>query len=116
MEQHTEVFVGIDVAKTRNAIAIADGARGGEVRFLGKVDASRENMRRVIQRIAAKHGRAHFCYEAGPTGYGLHRLISSMGHDCVVVAPSMIPRSRAFGSRPTGGMRWRWRNFIAPAS
>jgi transposase len=92
MEQHTEVFVGIDVAKARNAIAIADGERGGEVRFLGEVDASKENMRRVIQRIAAKHGRAHFCYEAGPTGYGLHRLITSMGHDCVVVAPSMIPR------------------------
>jgi transposase len=79
MEQHTEVFVGIDVAKTRNSIASAEGERGGEVRFLGEVDASQENMRRVIQRIAAKHGRAHFCYEAGPTGYGLHRLITFDG-------------------------------------
>jgi hypothetical protein len=34
---YTEVFVGIDVAKARNAIAIADGERGGEVRFLGEV-------------------------------------------------------------------------------
>ena len=57
MEQDTEVFVGIDVAKTRNAIAVAEGERGGEVRFLGEVDASGENTRRVIQRIAAKHGR-----------------------------------------------------------
>ena len=40
MADNTEVFVGIDVAKGRNAIAIADGERGGEVRFLGKVDAS----------------------------------------------------------------------------
>ena len=32
MEQSTEVFVGIDVAKARNAVAIADGERGGEVR------------------------------------------------------------------------------------
>jgi hypothetical protein len=30
-----DIFVGIDVAKVRNAIAIADGERGGEVRFLG---------------------------------------------------------------------------------
>lgn len=58
---HTEVFVGIDVAKARNAIAVADGERGGEVRFVGEVDASAESMRRVVQRIAAKHEHAHFC-------------------------------------------------------
>jgi hypothetical protein len=34
VERYTEVFVGIDVAKARNAIAVADGARGGEVRFV----------------------------------------------------------------------------------
>jgi transposase len=33
-----------------------------------------------------------FCYEAGPTGYGLYRLIKELGSDCVVVAPSMTPR------------------------
>jgi hypothetical protein len=32
MDQHIDVFVGIDVAKSRNAIAIADSERGGEVR------------------------------------------------------------------------------------
>ena len=68
MGDDPEIFVGIDVAKVRNAIAIADGERGGEVRFLGEVD------------------------EAGPTGYGLHRLITSLGHSCIVVAPSLVPR------------------------
>jgi len=92
LEQCTGVFVGIDVSKARNAIAVADDERGGEVRYLGEVDASEANMRRVVQRIASKHERAHFCYEAGPTGYGLHRLITSMGHPCTVVAPSLIPR------------------------
>ena len=92
MEYITDIFVGIDVAKVRNAIAIADGERGGEVRFLGEVDASEEGMRRVVKRIAAKHSRVQFCYEAGPTGYGLHRLITSLGHSCIVVAPSLVPR------------------------
>ena len=92
MTEYTEAFVGIDVAKARNAIAIADGERGGEVRFLGEVDATEESMRRVVKRIAAKHERTHFCYEAGPTGYGLYRLITSLGHGCMVVAPSLIPR------------------------
>ena len=41
MGQSTEAFVGIDAAKARNAIAVAEGGRGGEVRYLGEVDASR---------------------------------------------------------------------------
>src|SRR5262249_2724409 len=88
----TEVFVGIDVAKARNAVAIADGDRGGEVRYLGEGDASAESMRRLVKRIATRHRRGHFCYEAGPTGYGLYRLITGLGHRCMVVAPSLIPR------------------------
>ena len=40
VDHHTEVFVGIDVAKSRNAIAIADGFTRGEVRYLGEFDAS----------------------------------------------------------------------------
>jgi transposase len=88
----TEVFVGIDVSKMRNAVAIAEGERGGEVRFLGEVDASEESMRRVVKRIAAKYERVHFCYEAGPTGYGLHRLITKLCHPCMVAAPTLIPR------------------------
>src|SRR5215207_9640808 len=90
--QYTEAFVGIDAAKARNAIAVAEGGRGGEVRYLGEVDASEQGMRRIVARIAAKYDRVHFCYEAGPTGYGLHRLITGLGYECTVVAPSLIPR------------------------
>ena len=32
-----------------------------------------------------------FCYEAGPCGYGLYRQLTGLGHDCIVVAPSLIP-------------------------
>ncbi len=92
VEQHTEVYAGIDVAKLRNAVTVADGGRGGEVRFIGEVDAGDESMQRIVKRIAAGASRAHFCYEAGPTGYGLHRLITSMGHSCSMVAPSLIPK------------------------
>ena len=91
MEDYREVFVGIDAAKARNAIALAEAGRAGEIRFVGEVDASVESMRRIVKRIAGKYRRSHFCYEAGPTGYGLHRLISSLGHECTVVALSLIP-------------------------
>src|SRR6266849_10790167 len=36
--------------------------------------------------------RLTFCYEAGPTGYGLYRQITSLGQECSVVAPSLIPK------------------------
>jgi transposase len=66
-------------------------------------------MRRVVKRIAAQHGRVHFCYEAGPTGYGLYRLITSLGHSCMVVAPSLIPR------RPGDQVKTNRRDAIALA-
>ena len=36
--------------------------------------------------------RLRFCYEAGPCGYGIQRQLSTAGHECVVVAPSLIPK------------------------
>jgi transposase len=92
MTTPTEVFVGIDVAKLRNAVAIADAGRNGEIRYMGEFDASPESMTRLIRKLAAKHAKLHFCYEAGPTGYGLYRQIVALGHECIVVAPSLIPR------------------------
>ncbi len=92
MAEDKEAFIGIDVAKLRNAVAIADAGRDGEVRFYGEVDASPDSMRRLAAKLAGKYQRLHFCYEAGPTGYGLHRLLTGLGHSCIVVAPSLIPR------------------------
>ena len=87
-----EAFVGIDAAKLRNAVAIADAGRDGEIRYIGEVDASLDSMKRLIRKLASKYERLNFCYEAGPTGYGLQRLITELGHSCMVTAPSLIPR------------------------
>ena len=91
MEQHSEVFVGIDTSKLRNAVALAEGGRGSEVRYLGEIDTTDVATRKLVAKLAAKYDKVTFCYEAGPTGYGLYRLIKSLGHDCIVVAPSLIP-------------------------
>jgi transposase len=45
-----------------------------------------------VTRLADRYDHLHFCYEAGPTGYGLYRQIKELGHDCAVVAPSLIPK------------------------
>jgi hypothetical protein len=40
MGKCSEVFVAFDVAKKKHAVAIAEGGRTGEVRFLGDVENS----------------------------------------------------------------------------
>jgi transposase len=93
VEEHTEVFVGVDAAKLRHAVAVAEGGRKGEVRYLGEIGADTESVRRLVAKLEKQHGsRLQFCYEAGPTGYGLHRQLTALGHECTVVAPSLIPR------------------------
>ena len=44
---------------------------------------------RKLQRIAP--GEVRCCYEAGPTGYGLQRMLEAAGVICEVVAPSLTP-------------------------
>src|SRR5882757_3143293 len=92
MADYSEVFVGIDTSKLRNAVAIAEGGRSGEVRYLGEIETTEAATSKLVKKLAAPHRRLTFCYEAGPTGYGLHRLIKTLGHECVVVAPSLIPK------------------------
>jgi transposase len=91
MSNDSEAFVAFDTSKSRHAVAIAEGRRDGEVRYLGEIDNSDGAVVGLIKKVAAKYGRVTFCYEAGPTGYGLYRLISGLGHECMVVAPSLIP-------------------------
>src|SRR5215831_13404145 len=92
MSEHSEAFVGFDTSKLRNAVAIAEGGREGEVRFFGEIDNTAEATAKLVRKLAAKYGRLTFCYEAGPTGYGLYRQLKSLGHECIVVAPSLIPK------------------------
>jgi hypothetical protein len=68
MGKHSEVFVALDVAKKKHAVAIAEGGRTGEVRFLGDVESSPLPIERTIKRLADRYDRLHVCFEAGPMG------------------------------------------------
>lgn len=82
--------LGLDVAK--NSIAVGILRPGDDVPDVDKIFHDEPSVRRLIERLGDVR-ELYACYEAGPTGYELHRLLTSMGVRCDVVAPSLIPRS-----------------------
>jgi hypothetical protein len=68
MRQHIRAFVGIDTSKLRNAVAVAEEGRGGDIRYFGVIETTEAATRKLITKLAAKYRQLTFCYEAGPTG------------------------------------------------
>lgn len=56
-----------------------------------RIGSDPDAVRRLIARIGGPRAAIRCCYEAGPTGYELYRLLSGMGVRCEVIAPSLIP-------------------------
>jgi transposase len=88
---NTTIFVGLDVHKATVAVAVAEELCGAEIRQLGTFPNRADQIAKLAERLAREGRRLSFCYEAGPCGYGLYRQLTSLGHDCIVVAPSLIP-------------------------
>jgi transposase len=88
--EHTR-FVGLDIHKERISIAVAESGRSGAVEYLGEISNDPIAIGRLCDRLGRPGKTLAFCYEAGPCGYGVHRQLTSLGHRCDVVAPSLIP-------------------------
>lgn len=87
------VHVGMDVSK--NTIMAAVLWPADEVPVTDRVFSDEPSVRRLLERIAGKaggRGLLRCCYEAGPGGYDLYRLVEAAGISCDVVAPSLIPK------------------------
>ena len=92
MQNVSTLFVGLDVHKDSITVAYALG--GGEVEVLGKICTTQAEIDRLCKRLQskAKGARVSVVYEAGPCGYGLQRHLSDKGIECMVCAPTLIPR------------------------
>ena len=55
-----------------------------------RIETTEKAIRRFIDRLGGPEGLA-VCYEAGPGGFALWRLLTRLGVACDVVAPSLIP-------------------------
>lgn len=90
MDHDSTLYVGLDVHKDSITVAYARGM--GEVEHLGKIATSKAYIDRLCKRLQAKARDIRIVYEAGPCGYGLYRQLAGKGFECMVCAPSLIPK------------------------
>jgi len=85
-------FVGLDVSKRTISVAIAAGGVREAVHSFGTIEHHPGALYSLCRKLSQDGSQLHFCYEAGPFGYSLHRRLRQWGHECDVVAPSLIPK------------------------
>lgn len=88
MEKGTR-FVGLDVHKASISVAVAGSF--GDPEDHGQIPNDPAAIRKLVDRLRGTDARLSVAYEAGPTGYALHRQLTALGVECIVVAPSLIP-------------------------
>jgi transposase len=82
------IWVGLDVHK--DSITSAVLAPGAEAPVLDRWFHDEPSVRRFVKALGDPRS-VRCCYEAGPTGYGLARLLGRLGVATEVIAPSRIP-------------------------
>ena len=82
-------YIGLDVHRATIAVAIAE--QDGPPSSYGNIANDPSAIRKLMTRLGGPDVRLRVAYEAGPTGYALHRQLAELGIECMVVAPSLIP-------------------------
>lgn len=84
-------YVGLDVHKDSIVIAVAEAGRD-DARSVAEVPGDFNSLQKVLKKLTRNRYSLEICYEAGPTGYNLHRRLVAAGYSNQVVAPSLIPK------------------------
>ena len=87
---HKVRFVGLDVHKESIAIAVADGD-GSAPENVATIPNDKVALLKQLKKLGSG-ATLRCCYEAGPTGYVLLRELRAAGIDCIVIAPSLVPK------------------------
>jgi transposase len=82
-------FIGLDVHRATIAVGVADESEPPT--SYGTITNDPAAVRKLMARLSRPDVRLRVAYEAGPTGYALHRQLAALGIECMVVAPSLIP-------------------------
>jgi len=94
MYKHNILFIGLDTHKVSTEVAHIEDQHGAKPVHHGKIKTTKAAITKLARQYQSKYPQAtlHFVYEAGPCGYWIYRLLTSLGHCCYVVAPSLIPK------------------------
>ena len=92
MGDYSTLYVGMDVHKGFTSVAYTTWGSGSEIVYLGRIGPRWSDVDRLVSRLCRKCDRQLYGYEAGPCGYGLYRHLRDVGMECIVAAPSVIPR------------------------
>jgi len=90
MRKYTK-FVGLDLHQHSTTVAIAEPGRR-QPRLFGQIASTPLALAELAARLDDGQTELQFCYEAGPCGYGAYRQLKALGYECLVAAPSLIPR------------------------
>ena len=93
MAHYTTLFVGLDVHRDFISMVYAPGERSAEVVFLGPIGTRQCDVDKLVRTLQSKAQHLRFVYEAGPSGYSLHRYLARKGLDSTMVAPCLIPKN-----------------------
>jgi transposase len=85
-------YVGLDVHEETIAVALAEAGVRRDVRDHGKIANTAVAVTALAAKLARGGNERRFCYEVGPCGHGIQRQLTAAGYECVVVAPSLVPR------------------------
>jgi transposase len=88
---YNTTYVGLDAHQNTLTVATAEFGRQ-ESDIIGTINNEPVSVTKMVRKLEKKGNELIFCYEAGQLGYGLYRQIKSMGHECFVIAPSLIPQ------------------------
>jgi transposase len=103
MRQSNTLYIGMDGHKDSMAVASVAPEHGAEVSDLGTIGTRQYDSDHLLHKLHSKAKQLIFVSEAGPCGDWLYRYLTQKGHNCGVVAPSLMPKQA--GDRVTTARR-----------
>lgn len=84
-------YIGLDVHKKN--IVMGESREIGESSITGEYPNTDSGIKKLLRKLnkLLENYELKICYEAGPCGYALKRILDSKGFNCAIVAPSLIP-------------------------
>ncbi len=84
-------FIALDVHKKN--IVMGESLEPGDSQIVGEYPNTDSGIKKLLNKLnkISKEYKLRICYEAGPCGYALKRILEDVGYNCDIVAPSLIP-------------------------